>query len=100
MLPRAIAEFVMTRFNTRPGGRWDGVAIAVIAMLVGGGAVGPAWAQHDPQRNATRLIATGDYTAAWKELGKGEPGEPETHFVAMSATKAVTSESYMQNERP
>lgn len=85
MLPRAIAEFVMTRFNTRPGGRWDGVAIAVITMLVGGGAVGPAWAQHDPQRNATRLIATGDYTAAWKELGKGEPGEPETHFVAMMA---------------
>lgn len=58
------------------------VFVVVVAALW---AVDPADAQHDSQRNATRLIARGDFVAAGVELGKGEPGAPETHFVAMMA---------------
>ena len=57
----------------------------VVVLIVVGATVAPARAQHDPQRNATRLIAKGNFDAARMELGKGEPGKPETHFVAMMA---------------
>jgi len=66
-------------------GRAIRAASVVVVLVVVGWAVGPARAQHDPQRNATRLIAKGNFAAARTELGKGEPGEPETHFVAMMA---------------
>jgi len=66
-------------------GRVIQASSVVVVLVVVGGAVGPARAQHDPQRNATRLIAKGKFAAARTELGKGEPGEPETHFVAMMA---------------
>ncbi|MBG90027.1 MAG: alkaline phosphatase [Verrucomicrobiales bacterium] len=39
--------------------------------------------QHDPQRNASRLIATEDFAKANKELAKANPKERETHFVNM-----------------
>ena len=57
----------------------------VVVLIVVGATVAPARAQHDPPRNATRLIAKGNFDAARMELGKGEPGKPETHFVAMMA---------------
>ncbi|MBM82803.1 MAG: alkaline phosphatase [Planctomycetaceae bacterium] len=44
--------------------------------------VNVTWAQHDPQRNAVRLIAAGNYDKATKEIGKGEE-HYETSFVKM-----------------
>ena len=43
----------------------------------------PALAQHDPQRNATQAIATGDYAKAEKVLAKAASDDPETLFVQM-----------------
>ena len=40
-------------------------------------------AQHDPQRNATRLVAAGQFDKVGKELAKADEDEPETHFVRM-----------------
>lgn len=67
------------------GGVVRAVSVVVVLIVVGA-TVAPARAQHDPQRNATRLIAKGNFDAARMELGKGEPGKPETHFVAMMAS--------------
>ena len=64
------------------GGVIRTVSVVVVLIVVGATV---ARAQHDPQRNATRLIAKGKFDAARMELGKGEPGKPETHFVAMMA---------------
>ena len=44
---------------------------------------GRAFAQHDPQRNATRLIATGRYGRAEEVLAKAKADAAETHFVMM-----------------
>ena len=63
----------------RRGARW---ACVIIACGLLGGRV---FAQHDPQRNATRLIATGAYGQAEKELAKADADAAETHFVAMMA---------------
>lgn len=40
-------------------------------------------AQHDPQRNATRFVAAGQFDKADAELRKANDEEPETHFVRM-----------------
>jgi len=37
--------------------------------------------QHDPQRNATQAIASGDFKTAEKELAKADSADPETLFV-------------------
>ena len=42
---------------------------------------GAVFGQHDPQRNATQAIATGDFKKAEKELGKADAADPETLFV-------------------
>ena len=42
-----------------------------------------AFAQHDPQRNATRFVAAGQFDKADQELRKADADEPETHFVKM-----------------
>ena len=42
-----------------------------------------ALAQHDPQRNATRFVAAGQFDKADDELKKADDKEPETHFVKM-----------------
>ncbi len=40
-------------------------------------------AQHDPQRNATQAIASGDFKRAEKELKKANGADPETMYVMM-----------------
>ena len=40
-----------------------------------------ASAQHDPQRNATQAIATGNLKNAEAVLAKADAGDPETLFV-------------------
>ena len=40
-------------------------------------------AQHDPQRNATRFVAAGQFDKADAELKKADDKSPETHFVKM-----------------
>ena len=40
-------------------------------------------AQHDPQRDATRFVAAGEFEKAEKELSAADTTEPETHFVRM-----------------
>jgi alkaline phosphatase D len=54
--------------------------IAVSAITHGGR---PCVAQHDPQRDATRFVAAGQYEKAEKELSSAAATEPETHFVRM-----------------
>lgn len=43
-------------------------------------------AQHDPQRNATRFVAAGQFARVDKELEEADEGEPETHFVRMMSS--------------
>lgn len=43
-------------------------------------------AQHDPQRNATRFVAAGQFDKVAKELKKADGNEPETHFVQMMSS--------------
>ena len=45
--------------------------------------ISSAYAQHDPQRNATRFVAAGQFDKADAELKKADDKEPETHFVKM-----------------
>ena len=42
-----------------------------------------AFAQHDPQRNATQAIAAGDFEKAEKILAKADADDPETLIVQM-----------------
>ncbi len=43
-------------------------------------------AQHDPQRNATRHVAAGNFKKVEGELKKADEAEPETHFVRMMSS--------------
>lgn len=45
-----------------------------------------SFAQHDPQRNATRFVAAGQFDKGEKELSSADPAEPETHFVRMMSS--------------
>ena len=46
-------------------------------------------AQHDPQRNATRLVAAGQFDKVGKELAKADEDEPETHFLKFECINAT-----------
>ena len=48
-------------------GRVIRLVSGVVALIVVVAPVVPARAQHDPQRNATRLIAKGNFDAARRE---------------------------------
>lgn len=54
--------------------------LLLVAFLT---SVPAAHAQHDPQRNATRFVAAGQFDKADAELKKADDKEPETHFVKM-----------------
>ena len=43
----------------------------------------PVAAQHDPERNAVRYIASGAFDKALAELEKGDRPTSETHYVRM-----------------
>ena len=45
--------------------------------------ISSVYAQHDPQRNATRFVAAGQFDKADAELKKADDKSPETHFVKM-----------------
>lgn len=54
------------------------LAIAIFLIMTN-----RAVAQHDPHRNATQAIATGNFAKAKKELAKADNDDPETQFVQM-----------------
>lgn len=43
-------------------------------------------AQHDPQRDATRFVAAGQFDKVDKELAPADAEEPETHFVRIMSS--------------
>ena len=43
-------------------------------------------AQHDPQRDATRFVAAGQFDKVDEELAPADAEEPETHFVRMMSS--------------
>ena len=44
------------------------------------------FAQHDPQRDATRFVASGQFDKVDQELAPADIEEPETHFVRMMSS--------------
>lgn len=60
-------------------------ALLIVTLLVAH--TGPScFAQHDPQRNATRFVAAGQFEKVEKELAQASTDEPETHFVRMMSS--------------
>lgn len=55
------------------------ISLFAVSLL----AASTARAQHDPQRNATRFFAAGQFDKAEAELKKADDKEPETAFVRM-----------------
>ena len=65
--------------------RFRAACVAMLAGTLCTMMIDSAIAQHDPQRNATRLIATGAFDKAQQELAKADSSDAETHFVAIMA---------------
>ena len=58
--------------------------ILVLSLLAGSS--NRCSAQHDPQRDATRFVAAGQFDKVDKELAPADAEEPETHFVRMMSS--------------
>lgn len=65
--------------------RFRAACVSLLAGTLCTMMIDSAIAQHDAQRNATRLIATGAFDKAQQELAKADSSDAETHFVALMA---------------